>query len=241
MSRQHIGRIGLINNGNTCYFNSCIQLISHSGFFIHKFFTVIKNNKQFEKLNDIEQNMFRFLLEKWVGKQKVYNPINMHKSVATVNPLLNIGAQNDSSEAMVYLLDLITHKPLQHIFQNNFNSIRQCMKCKNIFERIETFKIISLDMSPSIKDSLDIFCKTENMDGQVECEFCKTKQDFQRTYKVDSLAEDAFDDQCTGANPRYPLIAELKEVLIASYYGTNYADVIDAPAKEAKKVDKIDK
>ena len=42
--------------------------------------------------------------------------------------------------------------------------------------------------------------------------------------KVDAIAEDAFDDQCTGANPRYPLIKELKEVLIASYYGTAYVD-----------------
>jgi len=51
---------------------------------------------------------------------------------------------------------------------------------------------------------------------------------------VDDLAERAFDDQCTGANPRYPLIAELKAVLIASYYGTPYVDVVDAP--EAAKV-----
>ncbi|GIU26198.1 bifunctional acetaldehyde-CoA/alcohol dehydrogenase [Shewanella schlegeliana] len=42
--------------------------------------------------------------------------------------------------------------------------------------------------------------------------------------KLDELAEDAFDDQCTGANPRYPLIAELKQVLLASYYGQNYSD-----------------
>ncbi|MCS5873306.1 hypothetical protein LN650_12795 [Klebsiella pneumoniae subsp. pneumoniae] len=27
---------------------------------------------------------------------------------------------------------------------------------------------------------------------------------------VDKLSEDAFDDQCTGANPRYPLISELR-------------------------------
>jgi acetaldehyde dehydrogenase/alcohol dehydrogenase len=51
---------------------------------------------------------------------------------------------------------------------------------------------------------------------------------------VDDLAEQAFDDQCTGANPRYPLISELKEVLLASYYGTNYADVEDAPEVEEK-------
>jgi len=36
---------------------------------------------------------------------------------------------------------------------------------------------------------------------------------------LDQLAEDAFDDQCTGANPRYPLIGELKEILRHSYYG----------------------
>ncbi len=49
---------------------------------------------------------------------------------------------------------------------------------------------------------------------------------------VDDLAEQAFDDQCTGANPRYPLISELKEILIASYYGKDYVDVVDAPKVE---------
>ena len=35
--------------------------------------------------------------------------------------------------------------------------------------------------------------------------------------KVDAMAEQAFDDQCTGANPRYPLISELKELYIQSF------------------------
>lgn len=34
---------------------------------------------------------------------------------------------------------------------------------------------------------------------------------------LDHLAEEAFDDQCTPANPRFPLIPELKEILIAAY------------------------
>lgn len=42
--------------------------------------------------------------------------------------------------------------------------------------------------------------------------------------KLDVLAEDAFDDQCTGANPRYPLISELKQLLLDSYYGRDYSD-----------------
>ena len=36
---------------------------------------------------------------------------------------------------------------------------------------------------------------------------------------VESLAEQAFDDQCTGANPRYPLIKDLKELYILAYQG----------------------
>jgi acetaldehyde dehydrogenase / alcohol dehydrogenase len=42
--------------------------------------------------------------------------------------------------------------------------------------------------------------------------------------EVDQLAVDAFDDQCTGANPRYPLIAELKQILLDTYYGRIYQD-----------------
>jgi len=37
--------------------------------------------------------------------------------------------------------------------------------------------------------------------------------------KLDEMSEQAFDDQCTGANPRYPLIAELKELYLNAYYG----------------------
>ena len=37
--------------------------------------------------------------------------------------------------------------------------------------------------------------------------------------KVDMLADRAFEDQCTTANPRLPLVNELKEILLDSYYG----------------------
>ena len=64
---------------------------------------------------------------------------------------------------------------------------------------------------------------------------------------VDKLSEDAFDDQCTGANPRYPLIAELKQILLDTYYGREYREGDAAPAqvdvavpvKADKKVKKL--
>ncbi|MDO4550638.1 MAG: bifunctional acetaldehyde-CoA/alcohol dehydrogenase [Planctomycetia bacterium] len=37
--------------------------------------------------------------------------------------------------------------------------------------------------------------------------------------RLDELAEDAFDDQCTAANPRYPLISEIKQMYLNAYYG----------------------
>lgn len=36
---------------------------------------------------------------------------------------------------------------------------------------------------------------------------------------LDQMVEDSFDDQCTGANPRYPLMSEIKEMFLKVYYG----------------------
>lgn len=37
--------------------------------------------------------------------------------------------------------------------------------------------------------------------------------------RLDTMTEDAFDDQCTGANPRYPLMSEIKQMYLNAYYG----------------------
>ena len=37
--------------------------------------------------------------------------------------------------------------------------------------------------------------------------------------RLDDMVEQAFDDQCTGANPRYPLMSELKQMYLNAYYG----------------------
>jgi acetaldehyde dehydrogenase/alcohol dehydrogenase len=61
---------------------------------------------------------------------------------------------------------------------------------------------------------------------------------------VDKLSEDAFDDQCTGANPRYPLISELKQILLDTYYGREFtegetaAPKVEVAAKADKKAKK---
>ncbi len=71
-------------------------------------------------------------------------------------------------------------------------------KVDSLIAAVEQLKA-ELDIEPSIKAA-----------GVPEKEFMNS---------LEQLSEDAFDDQCTGANPRYPLISELKQLYINAYNG----------------------
>ena len=43
--------------------------------------------------------------------------------------------------------------------------------------------------------------------------------------RLDEMVEQAFDDQCTGANPRYPLLSEIKQMYLNAYYGQEFTDI----------------
>lgn len=46
--------------------------------------------------------------------------------------------------------------------------------------------------------------------------------------RLDDMVEQAFDDQCTGANPRYPLMSEIKQMYLNAYYGKTFTEA-DTP------------
>ena len=50
---------------------------------------------------------------------------------------------------------------------------------------------------------------------------------------LDEMAEQAFDDQCTGANPRYPLISEIKQMYLNAYYGGHFTENMSHDAQLA--------
>ena len=71
-------------------------------------------------------------------------------------------------------------------------------KLAGLIEKIESLKA-RVGIKPSIRDY-----------GVDEGEFLA---------RLDEMSEQAFDDQCTGANPRYPLISEIRQMYLNAYYG----------------------
>ncbi len=51
--------------------------------------------------------------------------------------------------------------------------------------------------------------------------------------RLDDMTEQAFDDQCTGANPRYPLMSEIKEMYLCAYYGKSYREIKSVESEKA--------
>ena len=78
------------------------------------------------------------------------------------------------------------------------NGENESQKVDNLINEIQKLKV-DIDLPLSIKDY-----------GIAENDFYS---------KLDEIALLAFDDQCTGANPVYPLIEELKQILIDAYWG----------------------
>ncbi len=59
--------------------------------------------------------------------------------------------------------------------------------------------------------------------------------------RLDNMVEQAFDDQCTGANPRYPLMSEIKQMYLNAYYGNKHFVETQKPtAEDIEEVAKVD-
>ncbi len=73
-------------------------------------------------------------------------------------------------------------------------------KLENLIKALDALKE-RVGIKPTIKD------------------YIPDEQDFLN--RLDDMTLQAFDDQCTGANPRYPLMSEIKQMYLNAYYGTH--------------------
>lgn len=76
-------------------------------------------------------------------------------------------------------------------------------KVNNLIKAIDELKV-KIGIKPTIKD------------------YVPDEKDFLN--RLDAMVEQAFDDQCTGANPRYPLMSEIKQMYLNAYYGKEFVE-----------------
>ena len=70
-------------------------------------------------------------------------------------------------------------------------------------------------------------------------EYVPDEQDF--LDRLDDMTVQAFDDQCTGANPRYPLMSEIKQMYLNAYYGKTFEETATPDEKQlGGEIDKSD-
>ncbi len=70
-------------------------------------------------------------------------------------------------------------------------------------------------------------------------EYVADEKDF--LARLDEMTEQAFDDQCTGANPRYPLMSEIKKMYLNAYYGKSFVEAKTPDERQLSEgVDKTD-
>jgi acetaldehyde dehydrogenase/alcohol dehydrogenase len=91
-------------------------------------------------------------------------------------------------------------------------------KLENLIRAIDELKV-KIGIKPTIRD------------------YVPDEKDF--LAKLDTMTEQAFDDQCTGANPRYPLMSEIKQMYLNAYYGKKFTEEAKpgqtVPARRGRK------
>ena len=84
-------------------------------------------------------------------------------------------------------------------------------KVENLIKKIDELKA-SIGIKPTIRD------------------YVPDEEAFLST--LDEMVEQAFDDQCTGANPRYPLMSEIKQMYLNAYYGKKFVETAKPDARQ---------
>ena len=87
-------------------------------------------------------------------------------------------------------------------------------KVENLIQKIDELKA-QIGIKPTIRD------------------YVPDEESFLTT--LDEMVEQAFDDQCTGANPRYPLMSEIKQMYLNAYYGRRFTETAKPDARQLER------
>ena len=175
---------GFNNIGNTCYLNSGLQMLIQNK---DLSCLIMKYMNQ----SDILQKIGNLINDYYNNESSPLNPIEIKNIVQEKQELFSGYGQQDSTEFIIYFLDIIEEEikkitktnEVEKIFGINFNVRIKCklLSCLNISNKKEINNFLILDLDPTIDNLDDAYRKfksSEKLENENEyfCEECKDKR-----------------------------------------------------------------
>lgn len=168
---------GLPNLGNTCYFNSTIQ-------------SLVLNKNIVNLLLSVKDE---FELKEFIKNYHQGN-INMNllfKMINKINPTFRITRQQDASELLIMLLDIIEKNTNKLMFEGYFMiNIKQgiiCTECKNVSNSSSKNNLLLLPVKDTLEESFISFEELDFLkeDNKYHCDKCNEKTNAIKKNKID--------------------------------------------------------
>ena len=185
---------GFINIGNTCYLNSGLQMLIQNEDFCSLIMKYSTSN------STILKSISDFILEYYSNDKKPIAPIIIKKIVEQKQDIFMGYSQQDSTEFIIYLLDIIDEeikkvdpksKGIEPIFGINFKVIIKCKlrTCLQIYNHNESNNFLLLDIDSDCKSLDDAYRKFKssdklNCDNKYFCEKCNDKREASKRSEI---------------------------------------------------------